>query len=515
MLRKKYLIYILLAPFLFLSCTDSNIANEFNDRKSENDKIVLTPEEFVSIAYDDPQELNQEEINKIVLNFRDNIKSGKDIRTRTSEAVKVSIGKKYYITKKKNTIENITSTRSLIDDELVIPIFEVELSNNEGEKSLAIVCGDERIPEVLFYIDNYTQSSEFNNETRYLLELSKKNIFADVEHIEHIKSTKRETTFRKISEQLNVPRSSISYLDIKDQITTTDEISTRNNNPGNHSGGQNRPQSYVVGYVNPLSKVAWKQDEPYNYAMPIMMVYDGYKGEQEGNIVVGCANVAVGILFSIVKPYIKLSNGLMIDWNYATSVESIRVTEGYPEASSPKEMVNMITELLAQIATSTDSKPSYEVKDIMDVNTGNTYKKSVITQTSTSIVNIINYLRNMVNFSGDQNNKFNGNLAKQSLFERKPVFLCGAGHVVNDNGNIIGKGGGHAWLIDGVVITKRQRRAGYDHYWSVNMGWGYWSRVYFRTSNDLQDCDVVFPDGDNNIAYYTQEMTMLYNITRK
>ena len=48
------------------------------------------------------------------------------------------------------------------------------------------------------------------------------------------------------------------------------------------------------------------------------------------------------------------------------------------------------------------------------------------------------------------------------------------------------------------------------------MGWGKRSRVYFRTSNDLQDCDVVFPDDDNNnIAYYTQEMTMLYNITRK
>ena len=98
---------------------------------------------------------------------------------------------------------------------------------------------------------------------------------------------------------------------------------------------------------------------------------------------------------------------------------------------------------------------------------------------------------------------------------RKPVFLCGPGHIVDDNGKILGNGGGHAWLIDGVVITKRQHQAGYDHYWSVNMGWGKRSRVYFRTSNDLQDCDVVFPDDDNNIAYYTQEMTMLYNITRK
>ncbi len=102
---------------------------------------------------------------------------------------------------------------------------------------------------------------------------------------------------------------------------------------------------------------------------------------------------------------------------------------------------------------------------------------------------------------------------KENLF-----FFVGPGHIVDDNGKILGNGGGHAWLIDGVVITKRQHQAGYDHYWSVNMGWGKRSRVYFL--EQVMTCriasDVVFPDDDNNnIAYYTQEMTMLYNITRK
>ena len=51
MLNNRYLIYLFIISFLFSSCTDSNIANKFDNEKAENDQIVLTPEEFASIAY--------------------------------------------------------------------------------------------------------------------------------------------------------------------------------------------------------------------------------------------------------------------------------------------------------------------------------------------------------------------------------------------------------------------------------------------------------------------------------
>lgn len=517
MLKNKYLIFILIIPFFLSSCTDTNIVSNFNDGGIESNKIILTPEEFVSIAYDDPKELTEEEISNIVLDFRNNIEVGKEVATRNSEKLKISIEKKYYITEDNNGIETVATTRSPILEELTVPIFEVELFGYDGRKSLAVVCGDEREPEVLFYAENYRPSSVIDNQMRYLLELSKKNILSDIQQIEHLKSTRRDSTLYKIAQQLNMPKGGISYLAIKDRIVTTDEIITRNNNPGNQTGGESRPNSNVVGFVNPLSKVAWDQHYPYNYSMPKMWIFDDHAGEYEGNIVVGCANTAVGILFSIVKPYMSLSNGKRIDWDYVTAVEEIYGIPEYPEYSSPQELIDMISGMLAQIATATGSTPFYEEKKLIDINTGKTYIKSVITQTTTPTVNTINYLRSMVNFSGDIKNKFNGNQAKQSLFERKPVFLCGSGHIVDNNGKIIRKGGGHAWLIDGVVITKRPRQSGHDHYWSVNMGWGADKRVYFRTSNDLQDCDVVFPTGtkNENYAYYTREMTMLYNVTSK
>lgn len=515
MLKNKCLIFILTVPFLLSSCTDTDIVSNFIDGGTEYNKIVLTPEEFVSIAYDDPKELTEEEINNVVLDFRENIEVGKELATRNSKILKVSIEKKYYITENNNAINTIATTRSSLSEELTIPIFEVELSSYGGEKSLAVICGDERVPEVLFYIDNYCSDSGIDNGTRYLLELSKKNILSDIQQVEHIKSTKRDSTLYKIAQQLNMPKGEISYLAIKDRITTTDEISTRNNNPGNPAGGVDRPRSYVVSFVNPLSKVIWTQSTPYNLAMPRMMIFDDNAGEYEGHIAVGCANIAIGTLFSIIKPYMSFGNNQRVDWDYVTSVKSIKLIPGYPEFSSPQDLIDMISGFLAQIASATASTPSYEEKELIDINTGNRYMKSVITQTTTSTVNTVNYLRNMANFSGDVNTKFNGNQAKQSLFERKPVFLCGSGHEVDDNGNIIKNIGGHAWLIDGVVIAKRPRRAGYDHYWSVNMGWGKGSTSYFRTSNDLQDCDVVFSTTEGNIAYYTQEMTMLYNISSK
>lgn len=508
MQKNKYLTFILIAPFILLSCTDADIDNGINNKRIENNKIVLTPEENVSIAYDNPKELAEEEIRNVVFNFQNNINSGKGFTTRNSEVSKISIKKKFYITENNNIIENVTNTRSTTSNELTVPIFEVELSSYNGEKSLAVVCGDERMPEVLFYSENYCPDFEIDNGTRYLLELSKKNILSDIRQIEHIKSTKRDSTLNKIARQWNMPKEKVCYAAIKDQIVTADKISTRNNNPGNPIGGVDRPDLYVVGYVNPMSKVVWSQNAPYKSAMPKMMIFDGNAGEFEGNIPVGCANVAIGMIFSIIKPNMFLDNNQKVDWDYATSFS-------YINNYSPQDLIDMISGLLAQIAAGTMSVPYREEKELIDIDTESKYTKSVITQTTTTTVDAVNYLRTMANFSGDGNYKFNGNQAKQSLFERKPVLLFGQGYEVDDDGNIIKKAGGHAWLIDGVVITRHPLNIGYYHFWSVNIGWGRGSKAYFRTSNDLQYCDVIFSTSSGNRAYYTQEMTMLYNITKK
>lgn len=58
--------------------------------------------------------------------------------------------------------------------------------------------------------------------------------------------------------------------------------------------------SYLIK-VGPLSKIGWTQNYPYNIQMPIDQVWDG-RSVYTGNIDVGCANIGVATLFSIVKP---------------------------------------------------------------------------------------------------------------------------------------------------------------------------------------------------------------------
>lgn len=54
--------------FIIVSCTDTY--NNFEKYETNSTKLVLTPEEFVSIAYDDPKELSEKEITEIIIDFQ-------------------------------------------------------------------------------------------------------------------------------------------------------------------------------------------------------------------------------------------------------------------------------------------------------------------------------------------------------------------------------------------------------------------------------------------------------------
>lgn len=501
----RYIAFIF-TVFLIFSCTNVDVIDNSILKGAENDKIVLTPEEFVSIAYDDPKELSQKEIVNVISEFQC-VNKGVGFVTRSSDVSRVVIKKKYYI----SNAMKLAITRSHTSKKLNVPIFEVEVSNDNGGKDFVAVCGDERAPKVLFYIDNYDPSLKMDNATCYLFELSKNSVLLDIEQIEHIKSEKKDSTLNRIGRELNISKEQISYALVKERIIAETDINTRNN----PAGGVVKPTTRIVAFVNPMSKVTWAQGEPYNYAMPEVMLYDGKQNEYEGNLFVGCANVAIGTLFTIIKPAIFLANNQAVDWKYATSASHIFTNEYNPAASSPPELVSMISNLLALIAKETASTPAYETKTLKDKN-GALYEKSVITGTETSVPNTISYIRKMAVFAGDENTRFDANLAKQSLFDKQPVFLFGMGHYIDSNHNIIEDAPGHGWLVDGYIMTKRSGQLVYDNYWSVNMGWGTtMSKGYFRTGDNFQNCDVVFNNGEKTIVYYTQEQSMIYNISRR
>lgn len=506
-----------------ISCV--NAYHDVDENELKLDKLVLTPEEYVSIAYDSPKELSEKEIIEIIHDFQSvNIAFNKEVLTKTSKCLNDFVVNKYYLSDlDKNIKQNVT--RSINQSELNVPIYEVELSNGSNGKDFAIVCGDGRVPKVLFYANCCDTLGSKRTEVQYLMELAKKSIFADIKSVEQIRAERRDSTLNMVSKELNISKELITDDIIKERIITTDALATKTFNPIGGVPVQNLTR--IVSMVGPLSSIGWQQEYPYNTQMPVGQMWDGYSA-YTGHYDVGCANIGVATLFSIIKPSMVgvTANGrqILIDWDYVTSVDHLYVDDRDPANSSPAKMVEMVGSLLRQIYNGTKSKPIMGIRKGYDDDL-NPVDVEVIVETSTIASDMLDYLKTMTTYSGYI--KFESNKAMQSLQELKPVLLFGNGHFIDDNRNIIQKEPyknwqpGHAWLIDGYCMTKKSGQATNDLYWSVNMGWGKnSSKIYFKTENNFQDCDVVFHYYNNNesgvnIVYYAQEQSMIYNIVKK
>lgn len=508
-MKKIVLSQLILIASALISCTDKLENTEVNN--SQTSQLVLTSDEYASIAYDNPKELPENEIINIIYDFkRINSKFKKQFIATKEEKPNISIYNKYYLT------IGVNHSRSIDSLQINAPIFEVELTNNDGTKDLTVVCGDERAPKVLLYAENYKYSDPMNNiDIKYLVEIAKLSILSDIEYIENVKSEKRTSTLNKISKELNIANEQITEDIIKREITIADSNNTREYNPINGID-INKIPSRIVSMVPPMSDIVWKQSAPYNYQMPIGPIWDGGAGVYEGNYLVGCGNIAIATLFSILRPSMvgETSTGrqILIDWDYITSQKTIT-------DESPTRMIEMIGSLLRIIYNKTKSYP-----DFIDVKTydedNNQIIKKGIASTSTPSDGMLNYLQTMTSYSGAIG--FDPNLAKQSLLNYNPILLFGSGHFVDDNhkpmtGDDYNYSPGHGWIIDGYCTTKKAGLPTNDLYWSVNMGWGNGSsNVYFKSSNNALDCDVIFRfNNEACIVYNTQEQKMIYDIQKK
>ena len=152
--------------------------------------MVLTSNEYASIAYDNPKELSEDEITNVIYDFkRINSEFKNNSLQQKKNKPKISIINKYYLTNSRNQLRSADSIQ------INVPIFEVELTNNSGTKDMTIVCGDERAPKVLLFTENYQFSQPMMNiDMRYLVEIVKLNILSDIKYIEKLKSEKRSST---------------------------------------------------------------------------------------------------------------------------------------------------------------------------------------------------------------------------------------------------------------------------------------------------------------------------------
>jgi len=466
-------IFILTLIFLTISCSDRL------EESIDPGKIILTQDEVMSIAFDDFQELGENEIIRIVQSFQED--QG-DILTRSS-VNPLKISKKTFVNVEGEHDNVEIATRSE-EPELTAPVFEVEFGSGEG-KGMAVVGGDIRLPSVIAYMPKVGKNSMQRTGADELLRASKSSYLYKLIKTKELIDSLRNPTLEKISEKLNIPYDEITYEKIEDRIIVSDEIYTRTTAiPGVPPGVQPN-ENYSIP---PLVKTNWGQENQFtnvaewNEYMDFVRDYDS-NGNPAGMsfrvVPAGCVNVAMGQMMTYTEPQVDVPGLGQPDWYGMTKYPTLLEGEcpGHVSLGVPKVLL-----YLYRLNNTTS------VKD---------WDGAVIE----SSVNETDMLRTMNTFFRFNNKAaFNADNALESLRDGRLILMLTSNHV---------------FIISGLMVTNKANLTRelvrlYDVYWHANFGWSDECTGYYLLDDNA---NVYFEAG--GIAVWSYNLQCLNNIRNK
>lgn len=440
-MKKIFICTILLLSLL--SCSQQS-DNEFKAKK-----IELTPEEYLSIAFDDETELNEGEIKAIINSF---ISSGDG--TRSNSNIEIKIENKFHI-------KNATIRNNTVEE---IPVYKVVVKENNLQ-NVALVCGDKRFPFVYAYYGADTEGIHDNYSYEILIGYSQEFISNNIALINTLKDSLRESTLQKVSQELLISKDEIRISNIENQISIKGLCNTRssiiNENDFNDSG---------IAKFGPFIKVKWDCGMPYNRLMP-QECSDNWLWDYR--YVMSSTTVAVAQLLSFYRPNIDGMN-----WEYLCKNEEIHEESDYfgSYVQDPIERRNMVASLMTKI--NDGCKVAYTCS-------GSTVNMN----------DVRNYLKQYnINMEGQQN--MNVVTIKNSIDVINPVLMYG--QTSNNQG--------HTWIIDGYctkIATRGSFFPGFNIYFHANMGMGKsYSGYYLVGSDGSLSFNASFAHFNKNLVTY-------------
>ena len=429
---KKFL--SLFAVFFILISCDHRI-----DLKKEFDgKIVnLTQEEFLSIAYEQPTELNVEEVKLIASDFLNSFEKKVSVTATRSNEVNFKIGT---VSKSNFTPYATQQTRSFSADTLTLPIYEVNIISGKGQ-GVIYVSADKCNAEVITFIPQVSQDKEVfvKSGGAFFLEWAKKSAYEQFIRTKNTKEKLRDITISKISSQLGINKSDVKWEQISDKVIV--EKTTR-------ATPINSPTTQIVSICAPIVKTEWSQTSPYNLLLPPPNAPSFQK-----HVYTGCAVTAACQLMTAIKPNLTL-DGMSIDWNYLTETPQIDMTV-------PQRKLEMVGKLHKWVFEQLDATPAYDA---------NGYHNGTGVSANNQVWFYGNYFNHSENYE-----KYNPDALLRSFRLGRPALI---------------RGQGHAWIVDEYIIAqktitnKADTRAVivqyYDMFWHVNLGWGGSSNGYYK-----------------------------------
>lgn len=461
---KKFLAFMFLAG-LVSSCQNEMVNDSVLDVGES--KILLTKDEALSIANDNPTTLTEEEVLEMVNGFSSSLA----IQTRSigNSKVSASIAGMHRL----GGVVSNANTRSAATDS--VPVYEVRLTSGE-KQGYALVSADTRSAGILAYIENGSYENRDSTGAGMMLALAEATTVAEINKVERLKAELRDKTLSKVAAALG--KSSVTYDGVKDLIEVE---GVEGNEMMSRSTPVDTPSTQIVSMMpqngGAVLKTEWGQNKPYNLLLPIS--YDPLF-RSEVPYPMGCA-IAAGVqVLAALAPAMTI-DGTTIDWAMVTRKPTLyyNTYEGYGDY----EEAMMVSKVVKHMYEETGTTPVIDesIKHEYYEDPSIPFVVSSITNTS----KLREYLNRYVSY-GAYYSQYAPDplLATINTNRVMPcVAIMGGARATNESA---GKAT-HAWVIDGYVIcikASREILKNNDLYFHANMGWDGTDNGFYKVNAD-------------------------------
>lgn len=431
MIKKSFVFLAVGIALVFTSC-EENEATPIGNYLRETPSIILTPEEYASVAYSGNNELSETEVTDIAQLFIRRISRN----TKSADGISVMVGEKV----------EVTDLQTKAETGRPVYAYYVNIQNGDNQGT-ALVSADKRVPEVLAYTPQTRPVDyPFCLGTEIMTEVAKQAMLHQIERCEHLRDSLETATLEKVARQYG--KESVTFEDFEHDIYID------NYGYADEEAGPVEPVGEVTHTVGPFTaRTAWDQVYPYN-ALLDESDAEGLQGIYRGHFGVGCATVAAAQVMAVYQPQVN-ADGVNIDWEYLLEDEQIFEDE--------TEKVHQVASLIRYISLETNTR-------------------FTDTGSWTTMPEMRDFLKR---YSIEMDNARAGLMVarlKASLDDNRMVWVTGT-----TSGNSRGKRGYHAWIIDGYQTTRKNTKEllkSYNMYVHANMGWGGFDTGYYLVGDD-------------------------------
>ncbi len=471
---KKFLAFMFLAG-LVSSCQNEMVSDSAPN--VEEGKILLTKDEALSIANDNPTTLTEEEVLEMVNGFSNSLA----IQTRSigNPKVSASIAGMHRV----GGVVSNANTRSASTDS--IPVYEVRLTSGD-KQGYALVSADTRSAGILAYVENGSYENRDSTGAGMMLALAEATTVAEINKVERLKAELRDKTLTKVATAIG--KSSVTYDEVKDLIEVE---GVEGNEMKSRSKPVETPSTQIVSMMpqngGAVLKTEWGQENPYNIKLPNCYNED----HADTHYPLGCGVTAALQTLAAIGPSMTI-DGTVIDWPFLTKKPQIIY---YPWKDSDYEEAMMVSKVAKHVYEGTKSTPI--IKEDFEYGNYDDPNIPCVIGSSTNSTNLLSYLNTYISCGTFYDryepdallNGLNGNRIMPC------VAIMGGTRTVDGQVAITS----HAWVIDGYAIcikASREILKNNDVYFHANMGWYGQDDGFYKVN---ADSSIEFETEDNGI----------------